>query len=88
MVTLPSHHYIITLCHIIISYLYIISFHYIISIYHIIYHYIKLSLCLLPVSVAMTIKLARDTGWLPPHDTTAGYDSRSTQNMAIWGKKD
>ena len=95
MVTLLSHYYIIALCHIISlsRYHYIIititiSIYQFIS-YHIsLYHNIILSLCPLPLSVTMTIIHATDTDWLPPHDTTTRYDSRSTHNKAIWGKKD
>ena len=65
-----------------------ISIYQIIS-YHIsLYHNIILSLCALPLSVTMIIMHTTDTGWLPPYDTTTGYDSRSTCNMAIWGMKD
>ena len=60
-----------------------------ISIYPIIwYHNIILSLCALPSSVTMTIIHTTDTGWLPRHDTTTKYNSRSTCNKVIWGKKD
>ena len=62
---------------------------YYINIYHIsLCHYIIISLCSLPLNVTMTIIHATDTGWLPLHDTTTGYDSRNTHNMAISGKKD
>ena len=84
MVTLLSHYYNYSA----MSYHYIISLYHIISIYHNIYHYIISSLCSLPLSLTMTIIHATDTGWLPPHDTTTGYDSTSTCNMAIRGMKD
>ena len=74
MLTLLSHYYIIALCHIIKSYLYIVLIYYINKSYHI-------SLCSLPISVAMTNIHATYTGWLPPHDTTTGMTHKV---HAIW----
>ena len=93
MVTLLSHYYIIAVCHIISLYHVNISLslslYQYIKLYHIsLYHNIILSLCALPLNVTMTIIHATDTGWLPTHDTTTGYDSRSTRNKAIWHKED
>ena len=52
--------------------------------YHIsLYHNIILSLCALPLNVTMTIIHTMDTGWLPLHDMTTRYDSRSTCHKAI-----
>ena len=83
MVTLLLHYDLIVLCHIISLSLYQIVSYRIPS-----YHNIILSLCALLLSVTMTSIHTTNTGWLPAHDTTTGYDSRCKCNKAIWGKKD
>ena len=79
-----SYHFTISYQNMIIT----ISIYQIISYHKSLCHNIIPSLCALPLSVTMTIIHAADTGWLPLHDTATRYDSRSTCNKVIWGKKD